>query len=59
MKTILYHAITTYHLLEFMVHNLYYHHEQAVLIAPWSILAFLRMLLLCRTLCRAEAKKTL
>lgn len=40
MKTILYHAITTYHLLEFMVHNLYYHHEQAVLIVPQSLMNF-------------------
>lgn len=37
MKTIIYHAITTYHMLEFIVHNAYFKHEDAILLIPQSL----------------------
>lgn len=38
MKTILYHAITTYHLLEFIVHSMYFHKkDHTILLIPKSL----------------------
>lgn len=40
MRTIIYHAITTYHMLEFIVHNTYYKYEKSILIMPQSLVNF-------------------
>ena len=40
MKTIIYHAITTYHMLEFIVHNMYLKHENAILLMPQSLVNY-------------------
>lgn len=38
MKTIIYHAITTYHMLEFIVYSMYYHKEDnTILLIPKSL----------------------
>lgn len=40
MKTIIYHAITTYHMLEFIVHSVYNKNEQAILLLPQSLVNY-------------------